>query len=141
MSRWPSMQRNCSFLLKGRHRTLIASMSSPLLPALSRRCSRPDAADPCPYDEVVLAGGTNEHRKLHRRFEAGSCPVAKRHKAKPLAAAHSTGSRQRRTPRANTEAASLATPRSFIETQDGPVGLDYGRKPLLHSCQLGWCGG
>jgi hypothetical protein len=41
-------------------------------------------------------------RILHRPREARACPVAKRRKAKPIAAGHSTGSDQRRNPAPRT---------------------------------------
>jgi len=52
--------------------------------------------------EVVFARGTNEHRKVHRPRETRACAVAKRHKAKSIAAGHGTGSHHRRNPAPRT---------------------------------------
>ena len=103
------MPRDCSSSLKFAARTLIANVSPPLLPGLSRRCPRPDPADSCPDSEVVFASDANNHRKLHRRFEVRACPVAKRHKAKPLP--------------------QQTAPGALSKPWTDPVGLYYGLEP------------
>jgi hypothetical protein len=52
--------------------------------------------------ECLLALSINEHRKLHRSWETRASPIAKRHKAKLIAAGHSTGSSQRQNPASRT---------------------------------------
>jgi hypothetical protein len=61
------------------------------------------SADACPGSEAVFARGTNEHRKLHRPREVRARPVAKRLKAKPIAAGHTpeVTTAGNRAPRAN----------------------------------------